>query len=423
MTPDAKRARSASEAVHRRKTCRACEGTHFELVLDLGEVPLANSYLSETTLAQPEPRFPLEVYFCTDCSLLQLLHVVDPRVLFAHYLYQSGTSNTLAKHNEGISLTVSRELGLQSTDLVVEIASNDGSLLRWFQELGVRTLGVEPAKNIAAIARDAGIETLNEFFNTETAARIVRDYGQARVIVANNVLAHVDATSDFLRAAKQILRADGRLVIEVPYLAEMLERLEYDTVYHEHLCYFAVTPIMRLFESAGLALDRVDRVPIHGGSLRLWGKHRDSSGHSETVRELAVKEEAAGFTRLETYREYERRVKENRTKLLDLLGRLKREGRRVVGYGAPAKGNTLLCYCGIGTELLPYTIDRSPLKIGLYTPGSRLPIRPFEHILEDKPDYVLILAWNFADEIIQSLQSLKARGTRFILPIPDPTIL
>ncbi len=406
-----------------RDTCRACGGRKLHKFLDLGEVPLANSYLTANRLQEPEPRFPLEVYFCADCWLVQLLHVVNPEVLFSNYLYRTGTNATIVGHNNALSKSVVESLRLGAKDLVVEIASNDGSLLGALRERGVRTLGVEPAKNIAALAREAGIETINEFFNSAVAARIVREHGPASAVVANNVLAHVDATSDFLAACRALLTPGGRVVIEAPYLAEMLSRFEYDTIYHEHLCYFAVRPLMRLFERAGLELERAEQVEIHGGSLRLWGRASSDAGHGPQVREMAEAERRAGFGELGTYGAFAGAVARNRERLLDILRGWRTEGKRVAGYGAPAKGNTLLCYCGIDTALLPYTVDRSPLKIGMLAPGSHIPIYPVERLLEEPPDYVFLLAWNFADEILEFLRPVRERGTRVLLPIPEPRII
>jgi SAM-dependent methyltransferase len=415
--------RAAGQLLRRRSDCRACGGSRLERVLDLGEVPLANAYLSESQLREPELRFPLEVFFCLDCSLLQLLHVVSPELLFSNYLYRTGTNRTIVEHNEGIAAAVTGQLSLSTRNLVVEIASNDGSLLSCFQRRGVRVLGVEPARNIARIARDAGVPTVNEFFGPASARRIASQHGRASAVLANNVLAHVDATADFLRACGEILEPEGRVVIEVPYLVEMLERLEYDTVYHEHLCYFSVNSLMRLFEAAGLALLRVDRVPIHGGSLRLWAAHSGAGGHSESARALAAEECRAGLDRLATYLDLARRVARQKEQLLALLRGLQARGKTIAGYGAPAKGNTLLCYCGIDASLIPYTVDRSPLKVGLFTPGSHIPILPVEDLFQRRPDFVLILAWNFAAEILETLRPLTTAGARAILPIPEPQIL
>lgn len=423
MITERKEAANTASDVTRRTTCRSCGGAKLELFLDLGTIPLANSFLTAEQLREPEPAFPLEVYFCHDCALVQLLHVVNPEVLFSHYLYRSGTSSTLAQHNEKLCDAVSSELHLGAQDLVVEIASNDGSLLSWFRKKNIRTLGVEPAKNIAEFAREAGIETLNEFFDAGVAERVAAKYGHASAVIGNNVLAHVDANVAFLSAARKLLKPGGRVIIEVPYLGEMLDKLEYDTIYHEHLCYFSVTALMRLFAEAGLALDRVEHVAIHGGSLRLWGKHADSSGHSATVLANAEEEKRAGLASLPRFQEFAKLVQRQREQLLAVLKQLKREGKSVVAYGAPAKGNTLLCYCGVGTDLIPYTVDASPLKVGLYAPGSHLPVSPTKRIFDEQPDYVLILAWNFAPEIMKFLQPYKDKGGKFILPIPEPKIL
>jgi SAM-dependent methyltransferase len=406
-----------------RDTCRACSGRNLKKFLDLGEVPLANSFLTPEQLKDPEPRYPLEVYFCADCSLVQLVHVVNPEVMFSNYLYRTGTNATIVQHNRELSRSVVEAVPLGAKDLVVEIASNDGSLLGAFREHGVRTLGVEPATNIAALARAAGIDTINEFFTADVAARIVREHGPAGAVLANNVLAHVDATSDFLAACCALLSPKGRVVIEAPYLAEMLSRFEYDTIYHEHLCYFGVGPLMRLFERAGLELERVDRVEIHGGSLRLWGRSATGAGHGAQVISMAEDERRAGFGELGTYRLFAEHVARNREQLLDILRGWRAEGKTVVGYGAPAKGNTLLCYCGIDTSLIPWTVDRSPLKIGMLCPGSHIPVFPVERLLAEPPDYVVLLAWNFATEIIEFLKPCRDRGTRILLPIPEPRII
>ncbi len=414
---------SPSEVLTRRTRCRACGGSNLALFLNLGEVPLANSFLRAEQVHQAEPRFPLEVFFCVDCSLVQLLHVVHPEVLFSNYVYRTGTNQTIARHNAVLADTAIDQLRLSSKDLVVEIGSNDGSLLQCFRERGIRTVGIEPAKNIAQIARAAGIETLDLFFDGRSAEVVVRGYGSASVVIANNVLAHVDTTLDFLAACKRVLRPDGLVIIEVPYLVELLERREYDTIYHEHLCYFSVASLMCLFAEAGLTLERVDRIEIHGGSLRLWARPGGDSKHAHSVREMAEGERKAGLADVEHYQEFARGVERHRERLRVLLRQLKSDGKSIVGYGAPAKGNTLLCYCGIGTELLPYTVDRSTLKVGLYTPGMHIPVFPVERIWSEQPDYVLLLAWNFAEEIMKSLEPLRQRGGRFILPLPEPVIL
>jgi SAM-dependent methyltransferase len=409
---------------HKRASCRACGGGRLRQFLSLGLQPLANSFLKSPDEFADEPRYPLDVHFCDDCSLVQILDVIDPEVLFRHYLYVTGTSETIAAHNRVYAATVVDLLKLGADDLVVEVASNDGSLLKCFQPYGVRTLGVEPATNIAEIARAAGVETVNEFFNLVTAERVRRIYGRAKVVIGNNVLAHVDDTQSFLRGCADLLAEGGLVIIEAPYLRDLIDRLAYDTIYHEHHCYFSVTSLKRLCEAAGLALIRVEHLPVHGGTLRiyagLWERNR---GHAPEIETWVEQERLAGMSDFARYEQLAVEVANNRRELVGLLQELKQEGKRVAGYGAPAKGNTLLNYCGITTELLPYTVDKSWLKIGLYTPGTHIPVLPASTLIERQPDYALILAWNFAEEIMRQQREYRERGGRFIIPIPTPKVI
>ena len=408
---------------HRRSSCRGCGGTALTPFLELGPQPLANAFLRSPEEFADEARYPLDVYLCEQCSLVQLLDVIDPEVLFRDYIYMTGTSTTIAAHNVEYARRVTELLGLGPADLVVEAASNDGGLLKCFKPHGVRTLGVEPARNIAAMARMAGIDSVEEFFGHETAIELREQHGPARAVIGNNVLAHVDDTQDFLRGGARLLADDGLLITEVPYLREFVDRLEYDTVYHEHLCYFSVTALMRLCEGAGLRIVQIEHHPVHGGTIRMYAgladRHPD---HAPAVRALAAEERDMGLTSLPRFRQFAHDVGANRTQLVGLLGELRQAGKSVVGYGAPAKGNTLLNYCQIGPELLPYTVDRSPLKVGRFTPGMHIPVLPVETLLERQPDYVLILAWNFAGEIMSQQHAYKQRGGRFIVPIPAPTV-
>lgn len=408
----------------RRRTCRACEGNHLKPFLVLGPQPLANAFLQSPEQFAGEGFYPLDVYYCADCSLVQLLDVINPDVLFRNYIYVSGTSETMAAHNAEYAATAAGLLSLSPTDLVVEIGSNDGSLLACFQRLGVRTLGVEPATNIAQTAQARGIDTVNRFWDVETAG-IVRDtYGPARAIIGNNVLAHVDETRAFLRGCRDLLAPDGLLMIEAPYVAELLKRLEYDTIYHEHLCYFSVTTLMRLCQGVGLSIVRVDHQPVHGGSLRIYAAHQEQAGgHAAAVVEEAQGEAAQGLTTFGHYERFAAAVGDHRSELMSLLRILQAESKSLAGYGAPAKGNTLLNYCGIGAGLLPYTVDRNPLKVGMFTPGMHIPVLPASALVERQPDYVLILAWNFAAEIMRQQQAYTARGGRFIIPLPRPEVV
>jgi novobiocin biosynthesis protein NovU/D-mycarose 3-C-methyltransferase len=410
--------------LRRRTGCRICDGTQLTKVLDLGLQPLANAFLATRDAFDEEARFPLEVFFCGTCGLVQLLDVVDAEVLFRNYIYVTGTSDTIARHNEDYARTIVEMLGLGSDDLVIELASNDGSLLGRFRTCGVRTLGVEPARNIAALARERGIETLDEFFNASTAVRVRDQYGAARAVIANNVLAHVDDTRDFLRGAASLLAPGGLVVIEVPYLGDMLDRLEYDTVYHEHLCYVSAGALVRLCDAVGLRVRRLDRVPVHGGSLRLYATPADAnSEHARDAREFIAAEVEAGLLSLSRFTRFAVDVASNRDELRALLQRLRDQGKRLAGYGAPAKGNTLLNFCGIGNDLLPFTVDKSPHKVGSFTPGMHIPVLSVDAVERYAPDYLLLLPWNFADEIIAQQSAHRARGGRFIVPVPRPAIV
>ena len=416
---------SPSRALHHVRTdCRACGEEKLTRFLVLGPQPLANANLRDLSEADRELRFPLDVYFCESCALVQLVDVIDPEVLFRHYIYVTGTSETIAAHNIVYADTVINLLSLGADDLVVEVASNDGSLLRCFQARGVRTLGVEPATNIAEIARSHGIETVGDFFNGETGERLRVERGPARAVIGNNVLAHVDDTQDFLRGARALIDGDGLVITEVPYARTMLEHLEYDTVYHEHLCYFSVTSLMRLCEAVGLTLVRVDEVAVHGGSVRMYaGRKEHYPTPGADVLRMVEQERAIGLTSLARWQTFAGDVEAQRTALRAMLEKFRDEGKSVAAYGAPAKGNTLLNYCGISTDLVPYTVDRSALKVGTYTPGTHLPVLPVETLLQRQPDYVLILAWNFADEIMRQQQAYREAGGRFIVPIPFPKIV
>jgi 2-polyprenyl-3-methyl-5-hydroxy-6-metoxy-1,4-benzoquinol methylase len=392
--------------------------------LELGPTPLANSFLGSADEFSSEAAYPLDLYFCEACSLVQLLDVIDPEVLFRNYIYVTGTSDTIAKHNSQYARALVDLLNLGRDDLVIEVASNDGSLLKCFKQYGPKTLGIEPATNIAKIACDEGIETVNLFFNPSTAGRVRQEYGRARAVIGNNVLAHVDDPGEFLRGCKHLLDEGGLVVIEVPYILDLIERLEYDTIYHEHLCYFSVSALARLCDAVGLSVVRMEHVPVHGGSLRMYAAHKEDHGaHAKEVLDWLERESCEGLTQLARYEQLAAEVRENRRAIVDLLASLNNEGKTVAAYGAPAKGNTLLNYCRIDTSLIAFTVDKSPLKVGLYTPGMHIPVLPVSSLLERQPDYVLILAWNFAEEIIRQQQKYHDRGGHFIIPIPEPRIV
>ncbi len=413
----------ASSVCRKRTSCRLCGGGRLELFLSLGPMPLANSFLATPEEFAAEPRFPLDVYFCEDCWLVQLLDVVNPEVLFSHYVYLTGTSETMRSHFRSYADALVRLLGLNSQDLVVEVASNDGSLLKEFQRWGVRTLGVEPAANIAAKACAEGVPTVDRFFNGELARRLREVYGPARAVVANNVLAHVDDPVDFLRGCATLVNEDGLVVWEVPYLQELIAHLEYDTIYHEHLSYYSVAALARLAETAGLGIVRVERLPVHGGSLRMYAAPRGAGEHSADVLALAEQERRQGLHELGRYRRFAVEVARNRDAVRGFLESLRSAGHTLGGYGAPAKGNTLLNYCGLDVRLLPFTVDRNPWKVGRYTPGMHIPVLPVSALLERRPDYVLILAWNIAGEIVAQQTDYVRAGGRFLVPIPQPKVI
>jgi SAM-dependent methyltransferase len=403
--------------------CRSCGSLDVETVLSLGEMPLANSLVAPGHLDEPEPRFPLDLAFCPSCSLVQITETVPPDVLFRDYVYFSSYSDTMLRHAADLvdELVAGRDLGPES--LVVEAASNDGYLLGFYRERGVQVLGIEPARNVAAVAEERGIPTIAEFFDSSLAERLVDQGTRADVFHAHNVLAHVAELNDFVAALSAVLADDGIAVIEVPYVKDMLDRCEFDTIYHEHLCYFSVTALDALVGRHGLALFDVERVPIHGGSLRLRVGHEGASEPATVVSELLAEEQRWGVADVETYRAFSAKVRRLESELLGLLHSLRSNGARIAGYGAAAKGSTLLNVFGIGPETVEFVVDRSTQKQGRYMPGVRIPIGPPERLLTEMPDYVLLLAWNLADEVVAQQVDYRERGGRFIVPVPVPEVL
>ncbi|MBY0496019.1 MAG: class I SAM-dependent methyltransferase [Cyanobacteria bacterium] len=405
------------------ESCRSCEGRHLLPVLSLGTTPLANALIPEDRLAAPESRFPLEIVFCRDCSLLQISDTVDPASLFREYLYFSSFSDALLKHAEQLTADVIARRNLDSGAHVVEIASNDGYLLQFYKRAGIRVTGIEPATNIALVARETrAIPTINEFFNEGLALKLAAENEQADVIHANNVLAHVPTLNDFVRGIKHLLKHDGVAIIEVPYVRDLIEKVEFDTIYHEHVFYFSLTALSPLFERHGLKIADVAVVPIHGGSLRLFVGHQHSEAAS-AVRSLLRAEAESSMDRHAYYRDFANRVGHVKTALTDIVDTIKKDGKNLAAYGASAKGSTLLNYCGIGPGQIDFVVDRSTHKQGLYMPGVRIPIRAPAALLEKRPDYVLLLTWNFADEILEQQSAYREAGGRFIVPIPEPRII
>ncbi len=401
--------------------CRSCGSTNLEQFLSLGRTPLANSLLRPDELGRPEPVYPLDLAFCPDCSLVQLLESVSPEDLFRDYCYFSSVSDTMVQHAGELAAHLIAERGLGAGNLVIEAASNDGYLLRHYHQAGVPVLGIEPAKNIARLAREEhGIPTVDEFFTDEFAARLAAEGKRADVFHAHNVLAHVPDLNGFVRGIRNVLKEGGVAVIEVPYVKALVDQCEFDTIYHEHLCYFSLTALVHCFERQGLVIHDVRLVPIHGGSLQVMASPaRPGVTRGVRVDELLREETAAGVTSRAYYANFVDRVRSLAVSLRQYLLGLKRSGRRLAAYGASAKGSTLLNFCGIGQDLLDFVADLSPVKQGLYTPGTHLKIVPPETLLDSPPDYVLLLAWNFASEVLSQQSEYRRRGGRFIVPVPE----
>ncbi len=402
-------------------TCRSCTAGGLQEILSLGFTPLANRLVKREQLDEPEPLYPLELVFCPSCSLVQITETVPQEQLFRHYLYLSSVSDTALQHAREAAARLIQRRRLDGHHLVVEIASNDGYLLQWYRRAGVPVLGIEPAANVASIAEQRGIPTLNEFFDLHLARRLHAEGRIADVVHAHNVLAHVADLNGFVAGLALILKHDGVAVVEVPYVRPMVEGLEFDTIYHEHLCYFSLTTLEPLFGRHGLRVVELEQLAIHGGSLRLLLAKGGQAAHS--VRELRAEERAAGVAALPFYSGFAARVAEFCREIRGLLAGLKQSGRSLAAYGAAAKGSTLLNYCRIGAETLDFLVDRSPLKQGLYTPGTHLPILPPQALLEQRPDYVLLLTWNFAEEILSQQAAYRERGGKFIVPLPELEVL
>lgn len=405
--------------------CRFCAASLERTFVDLGMSPLCESFVPESRRNAMEPFYPLHVWVCGACRLVQLEEYVSPSEIFTDYAYFSSYSDSWLAHAKRYAEAMCARLALDASSQVVEIASNDGYLLQNFVARGIPALGVEPAANVAEAAIAKGVPTEVAFFGVETAERLAAQGMRADLLLGNNVLAHVPDINDFVAGMKILLKPDGVITMEFPHLRRLIEGNQFDTIYHEHFSYLSLGVTESIFSAHGLAIFDVEELPTHGGSLRIHARHAEAAGPPETAAlgDLRAAERAAGYADDAVYAAFAPRVEAAKRKLLALLGGIKEEGKRIAGYGAPGKGNTLLNYCGIRTDYLDYTVDRNPFKHGKYCPGTHIPIYPVERIRETKPDYLLILPWNLKEEIIAQMAYVREWGARFIVPIPEAAVL
>ncbi len=404
--------------------CRFCGAALKHTLVDLGMSPLCESFLTAEELNRVEAFYPLHVFVCGECFLVQLEEYVSPEKIFSHYAYFSSFSDTWLEHARRFSEMAIDRFHLSPESFVVEIASNDGYLLRNFVSRRIPVLGIEPAANVAESALEKGVPTLITFFSEETALKLTVSGRKADLLIGNNVLAQVPALNDFVAALKVMLAREGVVTLEFPHLFQLMSGNQFDTIYHEHFSYFSFYSAKKIFEKHGLEVFDVEELPTHGGSLRIFLHHAEDALHkiSRRVEELSQQELKNGVNQLETYASFGEKVRETKRKLLEFLIQAKRSQKRIAGYGAPGKGNTLLNYCGIRTDFLDYTVDRSPFKQGKFLPGTHIPIFAPEHIHETRPDYILILPWNLKDEIIKQMSYIREWGGKFVVPIPELTI-
>lgn len=401
-------------------TCRVCEGTDLVKVLDLGSTPPANAYLKEEDLEKPEKSFPLVLYFCRTCSLAQLLDVVNPEILFKDYHFLTGASSPSVEHFKQYAQEAILPLITSPDDLVIDIGGNDGVLLSFVKD-SARVLNVDPADNLAPISEAKGVPFYPAFFTSKTADELVEKYGKAKVVVANNVFAHTDPIRDVFKGVSKLIGDDGVFIFEVHWAKHLIDEGCFDQIYHEHLCFYSLHAAKHLVEASGMRVYDVEIVPMQGKSLRVYAaKNRPPSPN---VARILAEEQSAGLTDEATYLAFGRKVESNKKKLITLLRELKAAGKKIAGYGAPAKGNTLLNYYGIGPDILDYLTDTTTLKQGLYSPGMHIPVVSPGRLLTDTPDYILLLAWNFKDAILEKEKELRARGVKFIITVPEVSIL
>jgi SAM-dependent methyltransferase len=403
--------------------CRICGAGLGRTFVDLGMTPLANAYVAPDALLDPETFFPLHAFVCEECLLVQLPAVETPEHIFDDYAYFSSYSDSWLDHARRYVDDMSERFAIDERSSVVEVASNDGYPLQYFKARGVPVLGIEPAANVAVVAEEKGIPTVTKFLGAETAHELARDGVSADLLIGNNVLAHVPDLNDFVRGLARLLAPTGLLTMEFPHLLRLMRETQFDTIYHEHFSYFSLLVIEDLFARHGMRVVDVDELPTHGGSLRIYVRHEDAGVEDETrIADLRAREADAGLDRIETYERFAQAVRDAKIGILDFVLSAKRDGKTIVGYGAAAKGNTLLSYCGIGPDLLDYVVDRSPHKQGLYLPGTHIPILAPEKIDETRPDYLLILPWNLKDEIMEQMAHVRSFGCRFVIPVPEVSL-
>ena len=407
--------------LNKQSGCRFCGAKLETTFVDLGMSPLCESYLSADHLNQMEPFYPLHVYVCGKCFLVQLQEYVTPEHIFSEYAYFSSFSDSWLAHAKKYTDLMVERFAIGPKSFVVELASNDGYLLQYFVEKQVPVLGIEPAANCAAAAMKKGVDSLVKFFGVRTARELAASGKQADLLLGNNVLAQVPDLNDFVGGMKILLKPGGVITMEFPHLQRLMEQNQFDTIYHEHFSYFSLLTTEKIFAAHGLTLFDVEELPTHGGSLRIYARHAEDSAKpvSSRVTELRAREESMGYSRIETYARFAEQVKETKRKLLEFLIQAKRSGKKIAGYGAPGKGNTLLNYCAIRTDFLDYTVDRNPYKHGRFLPGTHVPIYSPERIRETRPDFLLILPWNLKDEIIKQNAFIREWGGKFVVPIPE----
>ncbi len=407
-----------------RQSCRLCGNNKLTQFLDLGYTPPADTFLSKAQLDEPETHYPLKVLRCDSCMFVQLSYVVPPDVLYRNnYPYESSITRTGRKHFDDFAKVIVETYGLADTDLVIDVGSNVGVLLKGFQDRGCRVLGIEPANNIAQIANKNNIQTESVFFSPDVAKQILSNYGKTKVITASNVFAHIDDLNAVLECLDILLDDDGIFVIEAPYLANLISNLEYDTIYHEHLSYLSIKPLVPFFKNNGFEIFDIQQVDIHGGSIRIFVSRQSSRKISEKVSNIIKIENDNDIYSTNNLMSFSNNVKQNRSDLISLLYSLKSDGKRIAAVSAPAKGMTLLNYCGIGKNILEFVTEKSNLKINKYTPGGHIKVLPDSALVTEEIDYALLLAWNFKDEIMGNLSEYRDAGGKFIIPIPNPTIV